>query len=246
MPKTLTKKRGRAGGASIRIASVREALAKASGVPKVSRPQLAKLVGAHVNTVALWEAGKPIGPKYVQQLKALQEKISRGERVSLPAAGRPGRPRGPGRPKKPGRPRGAGRRSSAVRGAFDVKALRTRLGASRDAFAKMLGVSPGSVFNWENGKPITARNLAAVKALAGGAPSAPVAAAPSAPLVRRGRPGRPVSIKGEGPLICATVVQVSREGGQALLRFGARVPGGGVRAVAEVVLPVEALDALGR
>src|SRR5438445_38840 len=48
------------------------------------------------------------------------------------------------------RPPGRGARLSAE----DIRGLRSRLGMTREQFAKLLGVSPGSIFGWETGRTI--------------------------------------------------------------------------------------------
>jgi DNA-binding transcriptional regulator YiaG len=225
-------------GSNLDVAALRVSLAKSAGVPKLSRPGLAKLVGAHVNTVALWESGKPISPKYLGRLRALAKKVASGEKVSVPATAKGGRPRGSSRAPK----RAAGRPGPAPRGSFDVKSLRAKLGASRATLAKLLGVSAGSILNWESGKAITAKNVARLRGLERKAASGEVA------LPERraaGRPrttgGRAAALVGSAPLTYANVVSVVRSGGETLVRFGLRVPGGGVRAVADVVVPSGAL-----
>jgi len=52
-------------------------------------------------------------------------------------------------PSTPGR-RGGGARLSAE----DIRSLRARLGMTRERFARLVGVSPGSIFGWETGRTI--------------------------------------------------------------------------------------------
>src|SRR5581483_6690812 len=68
---------------------------------------------------------------------------------------------------------------------FDVKALRTKLGASRQALAKLVGVSAASILNWESGKPIVEKNVARLRDLASRAEKGEVSLPP------RKRGGRP-------------------------------------------------------
>jgi len=57
---------------------------------------------------------------------------------------------------------GPGRKTSPQ----TIRALRERLGLSRLAFAKILGVSPGSIFGWESGRTTPRRDsLAQFRAL---------------------------------------------------------------------------------
>ncbi len=152
------------GGTSFDVAALRAALATAAGVPKISRPALAKLVGAHVNTVALWESGAKVGESYLAKLRELDARIAKGEKIEVPGKKKGGRTkRAAGateatpRPKaakkssakKPGRRektasaanKGAPRTKSEKAPSFDVKALRAKLGASRAAFAKRAEVA---------------------------------------------------------------------------------------------------------
>lgn len=77
---------------------------------------------------------------------------------------------------------GPGRRTSP----HTIKALRERLGMSRLAFAKVLGVSPGSIFGWESGRTTPRReSLAQFRALKKGGLKAAKAQAGDAP--KRGR-----------------------------------------------------------
>jgi len=47
---------------------------------------------------------------------------------------------------------GRGRRGQVS--AEGIRSLRARLGMSRAAFAKLVGVSPGSIFGWETGRTV--------------------------------------------------------------------------------------------
>jgi DNA-binding XRE family transcriptional regulator len=69
----------------------------------------------------------------------------------------------------------AGSRAAAVRGSGPtmkpsaVRALRARLGMTRERFARTLGVSPGSIFLWETGRARPrATSLARLGKLGGG------------------------------------------------------------------------------
>jgi hypothetical protein len=69
-----------------------------------------------------------------------------------------------------------------------IRALRERLGLSRLAFAKILGVSPGSIFGWESGRTTPRReSLAQFRALKKGGLKAAKAQAGDAPKRRRKR-----------------------------------------------------------
>jgi hypothetical protein len=73
-------------------------------------------------------------------------------RVRAAASARPGRRRGDG----------PGRKTSP----HTIRALRERMGLSRLQFAKLLGVSPGSIFGWEMGRTTPRReSLARFRAL---------------------------------------------------------------------------------
>ena len=241
-------------GAKFDVAGLRRALAKASGVPKISRPAIAKLVGAHPNSIALWESGKLVGPKYLEKLRALEARVRQGGNVGLPPAAKRG---GPKAEKAAGK-RPVGRPKMAVTaskrgGKFDVKALRSRLGLSRNALAKLLGVSAGSVFNWERGKSITTGNVEKLRSLQSRAesgqmklperrkPGRPKKAASQSAVRGRGRSAR---IDGSAPIVYANVASLVRRGDETLVRFGLRVPGGGARAVAEVVMPADVFASL--
>lgn len=253
------------GGASFDVAALRVALANAGGVPKVSRATLAGLVGSHVNSVALWESGTKIGDRFLAKLRELDARIAKGEKIKLPAEKKRGRPRKAestpttakkltakrlDRPKKT--KSAAPKRVSSAKldnaTSFDVKALRTKLGTSREAFAKLLGVSAGSVQNWESGRPIREKNLAGLRVLAKKSASGEVQ------LPERKMLGRPkkatatrtraTSVAGTVPLLYANVVTVTKGQREALLRFALSLPGERARAVADVVVPVGTLDEL--
>ena len=113
-------------------------------------PSLAKSLRAEIRRLAAREVEKAFKSvrriqKQVRSLKASSAKgrrsLARIERrlanlkVGRAAAGSPGRP---------------GRRVAV--GGDDIRALRSRLGMTRLQFAKLLDVSPGSVFGWEKGK----------------------------------------------------------------------------------------------
>jgi DNA-binding XRE family transcriptional regulator len=52
-------------------------------------------------------------------------------------------------------PSAGGRRGRGARlGAEDIRGLRARLGMTREQFARLVGVSPGSIFGWETGRTI--------------------------------------------------------------------------------------------
>jgi transcriptional regulator with XRE-family HTH domain len=132
-----------------------------------------------------------------------------------------------------------------------VKGLRTKLGASREVFAKLLGVSDGSILNWETpGRvTITLKNLTKLRELAkrandgdvklterkrGGTPKKAVAANLGAS--ERGRPAS-VAIFGEVPILYANLVTVERGEHDARIRFGLSMPDGGTAwAVVDVVM----------
>lgn len=224
-----------------------------------SREVLAKLLGVSAASILNWESGKPIVEKNVARLRELASKAEKGE-DSLPPRKKPGRP------KKGTSSPSAGKATSKTaarvtrvrsRGSSDVRALRTRLGASREVFAKLLGVSPGSVLNWETpGKAMTAKNVAKLEELAAKADQGqvklpapkprgrpPVAGATSEGAGAHGK-GRATkaSISGSLPATYANVVDVTRGDREALIRFALAVPGAnGARVVSEMLVPIEAL-----
>jgi DNA-binding XRE family transcriptional regulator len=80
--------------------------------------------------------------------------------------------------------RGRGARLSGE----DIRALRDRLGMTREQFARLLAVSPGSIFGWETGRTVPrGRSMArVVEVRKMGVRRARAQVRPSA---RRGRPG---------------------------------------------------------
>jgi hypothetical protein len=79
---------------------------------------------------------------------------------------------------------GPGRKTSPQ----TIRALRERLGLSRLAFAKILNVSPGSIFGWESGRTTPRRDsLAQFRALKKGGLRAAKAKAGEAGVKTRGR-----------------------------------------------------------
>jgi hypothetical protein len=78
---------------------------------------------------------------------------------------------------------GPGRKTSPQ----TIRALRERLGLSRLAFAKILNVSPGSIFGWESGRTTPRRDsLAQFRALKkGGLKAAKARAGEAGPKTRR-------------------------------------------------------------
>jgi helix-turn-helix protein len=78
---------------------------------------------------------------------------------------------------------GPGRKTSPQ----TIRALRERLGLSRLAFAKILNVSPGSIFGWESGRTTPRRDsLAQFRALKkGGLKAAKAKAGEAGPKTRR-------------------------------------------------------------
>jgi DNA-binding transcriptional regulator YiaG len=79
---------------------------------------------------------------------------------------------------------GPGRRTSP----HTIRALRERMSLTRLQFAKLLGVSPGSIFGWETGRTTPRRNsLVRFRALKKGGLKAARAEAGVTPRRRRGR-----------------------------------------------------------
>jgi hypothetical protein len=51
-------------------------------------------------------------------------------------------------------PSGGRRGRSARLSGEDIRSLRSRLGMTREQFARLVGVSPGSIFGWETGRTV--------------------------------------------------------------------------------------------
>jgi hypothetical protein len=84
---------------------------------------------------------------------------------------------------------GRGRRGQIS--AEGIRSLRARLGMSRAAFAKLVGVSPGSIFGWETGRTVPrGRSMARVIEVRKMGVRRARAASPPARRGRRGRPAR--------------------------------------------------------
>ncbi|HUG55005.1 MAG TPA: helix-turn-helix domain-containing protein, partial [Vicinamibacteria bacterium] len=111
---------------------------------------LATALRAEVRRLAAREVQK--GLRQVRSLQRQLKKLrtgARSQRRSLRAV-----ERGFGRlearmPSGPGR-RGRGARLTAE----DIRGLRSRLGMTREQFARLVGVSPGSIFGWETGRTV--------------------------------------------------------------------------------------------
>jgi hypothetical protein len=121
--------------------------------------------------------------------------------------------------------------------------------------AKLLGASPGSIYNWEHGTKPNAKFLVDLRRLAReatdgkvAAPAARVGRAPRAAAATpasTGRRGRPPAIHGDAAPLYANRVVIQQEGGEARIRFGWIVPGAsGARAVADIVVPRDVLARL--
>jgi DNA-binding XRE family transcriptional regulator len=80
--------------------------------------------------------------------------------------------------------RGRGARLSGE----DIRALRARLGMTREQFARLLAVSPGSIFGWETGRTVP-RGRSMARVLEVRKMGVRRARAQAAPAARR--PGRP-------------------------------------------------------
>jgi DNA-binding transcriptional regulator YiaG len=138
---------------------------------------------------------------------------------------------------------------------FDVLALRKKLGGakgkrvSRAAMAKLLGVSPGSIYNWEKGSNApTSKAVAALNALSERVDRGELKVAGRAPGAREPRRGtaktsRRASNGLEGPTYYANDVVVSRGESEGCLRFRLQLEGASV-AVCNVLLPLGAFDTL--
>ena len=111
---------------------------------------LAVALKAEVRRLAAREVQK--GLRHVRSLQRQLAKLrtaSRANRRGLRAVER-GYDRLEARlPSGPGR-RGRGARLTAE----DIRGLRSRLAMTREQFAKVVGVSPGSIFGWETGRTI--------------------------------------------------------------------------------------------
>jgi DNA-binding XRE family transcriptional regulator len=79
--------------------------------------------------------------------------------------------------------RGRGARLSGE----DIRALRARLGMTREQFARLLSVSPGSIFGWETGRTVP-RGRSMARVLEVRKMGVRRARAQAAPPARRGRP----------------------------------------------------------
>lgn len=113
-------------------------------------PSLAKSLRAEIRRLAAREIERALRPlrglqRQVKTLKSHSAKGRRGLARMDKKLDRLRTPRTPGR--VPGRP---GRRVAV--GGPDILALRKRLGMTREQFAKLIGVSPGSIFGWETGR----------------------------------------------------------------------------------------------
>jgi transcriptional regulator with XRE-family HTH domain len=113
-------------------------------------PSLAKSLRAEIRRLAAREVEKAMKSlrrvqKQVRSLKASSTKGRRTlARIERRLAGLKAGRLGPGTPGRPGR--------RVAVGGDDIRALRARLGMTRLQFAKLIDVSPGSVFGWEKGK----------------------------------------------------------------------------------------------
>jgi len=152
-------------------------------------PSLAATLKQEVRRMAAREVKKTLRPlrKLQRQLKALRVD-SRGQRRTLASVER----RFARLKARVGRGGGAadrGRRQAAD----TVRSLRSKLGMTRLEFAKLLGVSPGSIFGWESGRTAPrGRNVSRIqelkkKAISKGRGGA--GAAPSRRPSARGRRG---------------------------------------------------------
>jgi DNA-binding XRE family transcriptional regulator len=79
--------------------------------------------------------------------------------------------------------RGRGARLSGE----DIRSLRARLGMTREQFARLLSVSPGSIFGWETGRTVP-RGRSMARVLEVRKMGVRRARAKVAPAARRGRP----------------------------------------------------------
>jgi DNA-binding transcriptional regulator YiaG len=229
------------------VAALREKLG-------ASRSAFGKLVGVSPGSVLNWENGKSLSEESLASLRELVKEIAAGT-VAVPA------------PKKGGRPRNTAAKDGAAKPVkatkatrprtartIDVAALRARLGLSQGAFAKRLGVSAGSILNWErHGTTITKKNVKKLRALAKEA-----AAGVEKTVAEKGRPktaqqpapkperrGPAVVFVGEVAPIYANVATISRGKHDARITLGLELAGeNGARVVADVVVPLDLLASL--
>jgi DNA-binding transcriptional regulator YiaG len=158
--------------------------------------------------------------------------------------------------------RATARAKPTARG-FDVLALRKKLGGatgravSRAAVAKLLGVSPGSIYNWEKGSNTpTVKAVSALKDLSERVDRGEVKIAGSTGAAREQRgansktarraptPSASNATNGlEGPTFYANDFMVSRGESEGCLRFRLRLEGTSV-AVCNVLFPLGVFDAL--
>lgn len=152
-------------------------------------PTFAATLKSEIRRLAAREAKKAL-----RSLRRLQRHVkalrlaSRGQRRSLASLeGRLERLKARARGTAPGR---RGRRLSPE----SIKSLRSRLGMTRVQFAKLVGVSPGSIFGWETGRTTprsrSLARLAEVRKTGVRALRARVQAAPKRRGRRRARRGR--------------------------------------------------------
>jgi len=152
---------------------------------------------------------------------------------------------------------------SKTASSFDVLALRKKLGGtsgraiSRAAMAKLLGVSPGSIYNWEKGSNApTEKAVSALRTLSTRVDrgEVQVASRPGTAGEKRGAGGNsarsaltrngPNGVNGlEGPTFYANDVVASRGESEGCLRFRLRLEGANV-SVCNVLLPLGAFDSL--
>jgi transcriptional regulator with XRE-family HTH domain len=113
-------------------------------------PSLAKSLRAEIRRLAAREIERALRPlrRIQRQVKVLKSHSTKGRRglarierklARLKTRKAPG-----GVPGRPGR--------KVAVGGPDILALRKRLGMTREQFAKLIGVSPGSIFGWESGR----------------------------------------------------------------------------------------------
>lgn len=115
-------------------------------------------------------------------MTALRREVRKDHTVIARLKARLGRVRAAAASRARRRGDGPGRRTSP----HTIRALRERMGLSRLQFAKLLGVSPGSIFGWESGRTTPRRgSLARFRALKKGGLKA--ARAQAGTLPSRGR-----------------------------------------------------------